>query len=106
LQSAKRPKPLTFKEIAMSIKQEIESLAETLKTQRDELAVQMHLASMDVKNEWEHNEQRWEQFKAQLAEIGDETKDVTEELAAATIIIGEELGSAYRRIVDRLKSSS
>jgi hypothetical protein len=87
----------------MDFLKEFDSLAEKLKQQRDEINVRMHLAGMDVKEEWEHNEQKWNQFKTQLAEIRDEGKDLTEEVAAATIVIGEELGNAYRRIVERLK---
>jgi NifB/MoaA-like Fe-S oxidoreductase len=87
----------------VSLKKEFDTLAEKLKTQRDELLVQMHLASMEVKEEWEQSEHKWEQFKTQFAEIRDETKDITEEMAAATLVIGEELGKAYRRIVERLK---
>lgn len=87
----------------MELPREFDGLAEKLKQQRDEINLKLHLAGMDVKQEWEQNEHKWEQFKAQLAEIRDETNDITEELAAATIVIGEELGNAYRRIVERLK---
>ncbi|MGR8932765.1 MAG: hypothetical protein ACU837_00060 [Gammaproteobacteria bacterium] len=87
----------------MALTEDFDNLTEKLKQQRDEINLQLHLASMEVKEEWERNEQKWNQFKTQLAEIRDETKDVTEELAAATIVIGEELGNAYRRIIARLK---
>jgi NifB/MoaA-like Fe-S oxidoreductase len=87
----------------VDLKQEFDNLAEKLKQQRDELNVRMHLAGMEVKEEWEHSEQQWNQFRERLTEIRDETKDVTEEFAAATIVIGEELGNAYKRIVERLK---
>lgn len=87
----------------MDLPREFDSLAEKLKQQRDLINVKLHLAGMDVRQEWEQNEHKWKQFKAQLAEIREEADDTTEELAAATKVIGEELGSAYRRIVERLK---
>lgn len=87
----------------MALQEEFDNLAEKLKQQRDEINLRLHLAGMEVKDEWEQSEQKWQQFKEQLDEIRDETKDITEELAAATIVIGEELGNAYRRIVERLK---
>lgn len=87
----------------MALQEEFDSLADKLKQQRDEINLQLHLASMEVKEEWERSEQKWNQFKAQLTELRDETEDVTEELTAATLVIGEELGNAYRRIVERLK---
>ena len=87
----------------MDLKTKFDTLAEKLKQQRDEISLQVHLAGLDIKEEWDQHEQTWNRFTAQLAEIRDETKDITEELAAATLVIGEELSSAYRRIVDRLK---
>lgn len=87
----------------MELPREFDSLAEKLKQQRDEINLRLHLASMEVKREWEQNEHKWEQFKTQLAEIRDAAEDKTEELAAATKVIGEELGNAYQRIVERLK---
>lgn len=87
----------------MDLQQELGNLAETLKRQRDEISLQIHLAGMEARKEWENSEQQWQQFKEQLDEVRDETKDITEELAGATKVIGEELNNAYRRIVERLK---
>jgi restriction endonuclease S subunit len=88
----------------VAFKQEIEHLTDQLQTQRDDLLLQVHLAGMDLKEEWEQSEYIWEQFKEKLAEIRDESKEITSELADKILVIGDELGNAYRRIVESLKN--
>ncbi len=43
----------------MNLKNELDELANTLKQQRDEIELQLHLASMEVKDEWQHAEKYW-----------------------------------------------
>lgn len=86
----------------MSILEEMEKLAEGLKQQRDEINVQLHLAGMEVKDEWEKSEHIWDQFLDKLAEINDDTKETGDQLIHTTKIIGDELKSIYTRIKDRL----
>lgn len=86
----------------MNIKNEIETLSEKLKSQRDEIELKLHLAGMDAKTEWGKAEHKWEDFKDKVDEISDETKETTEDLVVATRVIGDELKSAYQRIVKRL----
>jgi hypothetical protein len=66
---------------------------EDAKRTRDELALQVHLGSRELQDEWRRLEQRWKAFenKAQLERTG---KDVQ----AAAEILGTELQSAYTRI--------
>lgn len=86
----------------MNTLKEIEKLSDKLKVQRDEIELKLHLASMDAKKEWEKAEDKWSHFKDKLEDIGDETKETTEEFVAATKVVGEELKTAYQNIVKRL----
>ncbi|MGR9045754.1 MAG: hypothetical protein ACU83N_10690 [Gammaproteobacteria bacterium] len=83
---------------------ELEKLTDQIKHQRDEIQVQMHLAGMEAKEEWEKAEKKWDEFMIKAEEIKDDTQETTEELVTATKIIGDEITQAYKRIVERLKA--
>ncbi|MGR9087814.1 MAG: hypothetical protein ACU841_12180, partial [Gammaproteobacteria bacterium] len=75
---------------------------EKLKTERDEISLKLHLASMDAKEEFEEAESQWNQIKAKATDIADETVETSEEYIAKAKIIGEELKEAYNRIAKRI----
>jgi hypothetical protein len=87
----------------MNLKKEFEEITETLKQQRGEIQLQIHLASMDAKQEWQRAEKKWRKFVDSLGVITDESKEASAELIHATKVIGDELKEAYKRISDRLK---
>jgi hypothetical protein len=87
----------------MDLKQEFDELTDSLKQQRDEIQVQIHLASMEAKQEWQKAEKNWDKFFDALGVITDETKENSAELIHATKIIGDELKEAYKRISERLE---
>lgn len=86
----------------MNLVKEFDKLTETLKQQRDEIEVQIHLAGMDAKQEWQKAEKNWGQFVDALGEITDDTKETSAELIHRTKVIGDELKEAYKRISERL----
>lgn len=86
----------------MELKKEFDELSKTLKQQRDEIEVQIHLASMDAKEEWHKSEKKWGEFIDTLGVITDETKETSTEVIHATKVIGDELSEAYIRIKKRL----
>lgn len=88
----------------MEILKELENLTDKIKHQRDELQVQMHLAGMEAKDEWDKAEEKWDEFMQKAAEIKDDAEETTEELVTTTKVIGEEISEAYQRIVKRLKT--
>lgn len=69
-----------------------------LKQKRDELRVQMHLASKELKDEWDEFEGKWDDFsqKANLGATGEGLGEAMEKL-------GQELKLGYQRIRDALK---
>ena len=86
----------------MSIKTEFDNLLEKLKSERDELKLKLHLASLEAKEEFEEADKHWDTLKNKAAEIADESKETSEEYIAKAKIVGEELKDAYSRISKRL----
>jgi hypothetical protein len=86
----------------MNIKEDFQELTETLKHQRDEIALKVHLAGMDAKGEWEKAEKKWGQFSIKANDIVDDAKETSDELVDGAKVIGEELKLAYTRIKERL----
>lgn len=72
---------------------DFDDLMEELKQKRDELRVQMNLASRELKDEWDELEEKMEEFseKAQLSETG-------EGLGKALGQLGQELKLGYERL--------
>jgi len=50
----------------MELNKELDNLVENLKTERDEIKVKLHLASMDVKDEFESFEKNGMKFLIKL----------------------------------------
>lgn len=87
----------------MNLTKEFDELVDTLKQQRGELELQIHLASMDAKQEWQSTEKSWDKFIDSLGVIADESKESSDELIQATKVIGDEIKEAYKRISERLE---
>ncbi|WP_031432489.1 hypothetical protein [Methylomarinum vadi] len=86
----------------MSLQDDIQEMMESLKKQRDEIALKVHLASLEAKDEWEKAEKNWDKFSVKAGEIYDDAVETTEEMVDGAKVIGEELAQAYRRIKQRL----
>lgn len=86
----------------MDMKEEFDKLVERLKTERDEINLKMHLASMDAKEEFAEAEKKWGQIRVKASEIADDAVETSEEYIAKAKIVGEELKETYRRIAKRL----
>ncbi len=86
----------------MSVKEDFEDLLDKLQTERDEINLKLHLASMEAKQEFEEAEKEWQRLKVKAAEVADESVDTSEEFIAKAKIVAEELKDAYYRIGKRL----
>lgn len=84
------------------MKEEFDNLLEKLKAERDEIGLKLHLASMEVKQEFEASESTWEALKAKGLELVDESAELSEEVLAKGKIVAEELKETYQRIAGRL----
>lgn len=86
----------------MDLQKEFETLVETLKTERDEIKLKLHLASMDAKDEFEGVEKKWDEITEKAADIADDSKETSEEFIGKVKIVGDELKEAYTRIKAQL----
>jgi hypothetical protein len=76
----------------------LDELVATLRTERDELRVRLHLLKAEAKDEWDQMEERWDHLEARLKKTGEAAADSGEEVAAAGKLVAEEIGAAYKRI--------
>lgn len=79
---------------------DFDDLIDELKTKRDELRLQMHLASKEGKEEWEELEKKMEHFRAQ-AQLGDTGEGVGKALGQ----LGHEIKLGYERIWRAIKDT-
>ena len=75
-----------------------DDLLAELRQRRDELRVQMHLASKDLQDEWDEIEEKWDRFSARAG--FEETEEGIEE---ALEKLGDELKRGYQRLRDAIK---
>lgn len=86
----------------MNIQEELEKFRDGLLQQRDELRVQMGLAKLEAKKEWDETEAKLEEFKNKLDGIGEVAKESSEDIWTSMKMLGEEIKTAYDRIKTRL----
>jgi hypothetical protein len=74
-------------------------LKRDLKKLRDELILKMHLASMEMKQEWTELEGKWEKFSDRTG-----LDESAHALGGSLEGLGEELKKSYKRFKAGLKS--
>lgn len=88
------------------MKREIDELMQTLKTERDELKLKIHLAEAEARDEWERLEPVWQRFREKAGTVGSAAADASHEIGAAAQLLGDELAAGYVRIRDAVKAKS
>jgi hypothetical protein len=86
----------------MTIKDDMSETVERLRKERDQLRVKVHLASMEVRDEWEELEEIWEQFTAKNRHFYKEVEPALGDVRAALSQLAEELKAGYQKIRDSL----
>ena len=81
---------------------EIEDFWEKLKTQRDEMRVQAHLARAEFRDEWNEVEEKWQKAEQAFDRVQDQAIETTAEMQHSAKVIMEEIASTYGRIKERL----
>ena len=77
---------------------EFDDLMADLRRLRDEIRVRVHLASMEVREDWRALDGRWENFKAR-AEVSESKEGIGE----AALDLGRELKKGFQRVHRALK---
>ena len=83
----------------------VEELVEELKQKRDELRVQMHLASKELKEEWDDLEKKMDEFSGKAKQFSDDAqlRETGSGLGDALGKLGHEIKLGYERIRDAIK---
>ncbi len=84
---------------------EFDDIVAELRQKRDELKLQMHLASKEVKDEWDELEDKLDDFSRKAKQFSRDAKlkETGEGLGDALAKVGKELKLGYARIRDALK---
>ncbi len=84
---------------------DFDGIIEELKQKRDEVRVQMHLASKEVKEEWEELEEKMEDFAGKAKQFSNDAKlkETGDGIGDAFSQLGGELKRGYERIREALK---
>ena len=69
-----------------------------LKQERDELQVQMHLASMDAKDDYERISGKVDELSQQYEPVKDAVEESAENVFAALGLVADELKAGFRRV--------
>ena len=81
---------------------EHKSFFEKLKTTRDELKVKTHLLEMDIKQEWDDLETKWNKLSQEFEPTRHTTEKVGDNIASATKLLLEEIEKGYKKIKNSL----
>lgn len=76
----------------------LDKIGEELKQLRDEIELQIHLASADARDEFGELEKKWEHFRARLDLVGKATEEAAEDVGDALELVGSELKKGYEKI--------
>ncbi len=76
-------------------KKSLHELLQSLRRDRERLAVQLNLGKKELRDEWETVEDKWEDLEKHLAEFTEDARDAAHR-------VSDEISDAYRRLTDIL----
>jgi len=79
-------------------KDDIAKLWQDVKTMRDELRVQAHLAKAEMKDLWVELEGKWREFEPKAKQVAGATAEASKDVGAAAKDLGKEILAGYERI--------
>lgn len=86
----------------MNVSEELVKLGEGLQQQRDELVVQMNLAKLEIREEWDKVEEQLGQWQVKADSVLKEAKSTSEEVLAGLTLLADEINAAFQRIKSRI----
>jgi hypothetical protein len=81
-----------------SLPAKIRKEIDDLQTMREQLRLQLHLGSAELKKRWDHVETRWPEIESRLRLVGDKAEEAFEAQRALL----QEIRSAYQDLRKRL----
>ena len=83
----------------------LDEIITSLKRERDELKLQMHLAGMEAKDEYERLSGKFEQLTQQYEPIGKAVDETAGNVVSALKLAGEEMLSGFQRVRKAIQDS-
>jgi hypothetical protein len=80
----------------------VEKMLSQLRYDRDELRVQMHLAKLELQQEWSRLENKWTEIDDRTKPTRQATQKSAQDLWESVKLVAEEIGHGYRRIRESL----
>ncbi len=84
--------------------QRIEELIKSLKQQRDELSVKMHLAGMEMREEWDRLDVKLSKLCSKYEPVKDAFGETSSDVWKTLKQLGSEVGDGFKRIGKALQS--
>ena len=81
-----------------NIRVRIEEMLDELKKERDEIHVKLHLAKMDVGDEWDELGIKLARLEDRARELGGATAESSRDIGAAAKMLAEEIRDGFRLI--------
>lgn len=82
----------------MDIKSEIEKTRDALQQQRDEIRIQIHLAKLEAREEWESTENQFHALETKIKDISADASDASKDVIASAKKLLDDIQCAYHRI--------
>ncbi len=89
----------------MAMQQDIARLVETLKRERDELNLQLHLFKAEAKTDWTALERKWKRFQRKAESVGTNAGHVAGGCGCCRKTTWGRSAGGYRKIRDSLRSA-
>jgi hypothetical protein len=83
--------------------EDLKVILNALKTQREELILQMHLASVEAKDEWEKLEKKWSTFSLKAEKVLGEIKEASQDVEDDLKMLGDDLKEHYSHIKETIE---
>lgn len=90
----------------MSDKNVLQELIDGLKQTRDELKLQMHLAEMEARDEYDRLSGNFDELTSQFQPLKDAVGDTADNVIAALTLAAEEMKSGFLRVAKSLRANS
>jgi SMC interacting uncharacterized protein involved in chromosome segregation len=85
-----------------NVKERVDKLVDSLKQERDELRVKLHLGKLEASDEWQEIEVKFEKLQSKAKVLGEATADSSKDIGAAVMLLGKEIRDGFKRIAKRL----
>lgn len=79
-------------------KERLTALMQQLETERDELKLQIGLAKLEARDEWQELEGKMDALRGRLKVIGEEAKEAGGDVAAAADVLADEIKEGFSKI--------